>query len=298
MASKGIGQTLATRRCTKRAERKENDKEAILNLQTKGDAKKKYSNRQTKTKLDQRELHVPGQLTSQPTRRQTKTRGTVDEGSTTFRVKEKSRAPLARRESRILKVTTVNINNKKIDKECQKSTTNLKGQLRTTACTHPTTKAAAGVSKKTGTTMHPPARLGVIRQARVKKNTAPTSQKTVTTDISAVPDVVTVAVQCPADSVPDIHPVPDPDIGTETDPQLCAEYIKDIYKYLLDLEIRPIYTIKENFLSTQVDVGRHHRGVLVDWLVQVHQRFQLVPETLHLTVDILDRSLQVGSLFM
>ena len=33
------------------------------------------------------------------------------------------------------------------------------------------------------------------------------------------------------------------------------------------------------------------RSILVDWLVQVHKRFKLVPDTLYLTVGILDRYL-------
>jgi len=39
-------------------------------------------------------------------------------------------------------------------------------------------------------------------------------------------------------------------------------------------------------------------GILLDWLVQVHARFQLLPETLFLCVDIMDRflSAQVASL--
>jgi hypothetical protein len=35
------------------------------------------------------------------------------------------------------------------------------------------------------------------------------------------------------------------------------------------------------------------RGVLVDWLVEVHEQFHLVAETLYLTVAIIDRYLQV-----
>jgi hypothetical protein len=36
------------------------------------------------------------------------------------------------------------------------------------------------------------------------------------------------------------------------------------------------------------------RSVLVDWLVDVHQQFHLLAETLYLTVAIIDRYLQVG----
>lgn len=39
------------------------------------------------------------------------------------------------------------------------------------------------------------------------------------------------------------------------------------------------------------------RALLIDWLVQVHSRFQLLQETLYLTVAILDRFLQVRFAF-
>lgn len=35
------------------------------------------------------------------------------------------------------------------------------------------------------------------------------------------------------------------------------------------------------------------RGVLLDWLVEVHMQFGFMPETLYLTTKILDRYLQV-----
>lgn len=88
--------------------------------------------------------------------------------------------------------------------------------------------------------------------------------------------------------------VQDPDAGTESDPFQCGEYIKDIYSYLLELEARSVYAIREDFMSNQVEIRTQHRNILVDWLVQVQQRFVLLPETLYLTVDILDRSLQVS----
>jgi hypothetical protein len=37
------------------------------------------------------------------------------------------------------------------------------------------------------------------------------------------------------------------------------------------------------------------RAVLVDWLVEVHEQFHLISETLYLTVAIIDRYLQVGT---
>lgn len=40
------------------------------------------------------------------------------------------------------------------------------------------------------------------------------------------------------------------------------------------------------------EITPNMRALLVDWLVQVHSRFQLLQETLYLTVAILDRFLQ------
>ena len=54
------------------------------------------------------------------------------------------------------------------------------------------------------------------------------------------------------------------------------------------------YPMKPNYLEGQ-EVISNLRGVLVDWLVEVHQQFYLVPETLYITVAIIDRYLQVGT---
>ena len=34
------------------------------------------------------------------------------------------------------------------------------------------------------------------------------------------------------------------------------------------------------------------RAILIDWLVEVHLKFKLVPETLYLTVNLIDRYLE------
>lgn len=45
------------------------------------------------------------------------------------------------------------------------------------------------------------------------------------------------------------------------------------------------------------EITERMRSLLIDWLVQVHSRFQLLQETLYLTVAVLDRFLQVGIIF-
>ena len=45
-------------------------------------------------------------------------------------------------------------------------------------------------------------------------------------------------------------------------------------------------------MKQQVDINEKMRGILVDWIVEVHLRFKLLPETLFLTVNLIDRYLQ------
>ncbi len=46
-------------------------------------------------------------------------------------------------------------------------------------------------------------------------------------------------------------------------------------------------------MDTQTTITPAMRTILVDWLVEVHNRFKLVQETVFLTVHILDRVLEV-----
>ncbi|XP_042263328.1 G2/mitotic-specific cyclin-B2-like isoform X2 [Thunnus maccoyii] len=73
-------------------------------------------------------------------------------------------------------------------------------------------------------------------------------------------------------------------------PQLCSEYVKDIYNYLRDLEVQQ--AVRANYMQGY-EITDRMRALLIDWMVQVHSRFQLLQETLYLTVAILDRFLQV-----
>ncbi|XP_056464351.1 G2/mitotic-specific cyclin-B2-like isoform X1 [Gadus chalcogrammus] len=73
-------------------------------------------------------------------------------------------------------------------------------------------------------------------------------------------------------------------------PQLCAEYVKDIYSYLMALEQKQ--SVRPRYLQGY-EINERMRALLIDWLIQVHSRFQLLQETLYLTVAILDRFLQV-----
>uniref|UniRef100_A0A8C7PDY2 Cyclin B2 n=1 Tax=Oncorhynchus mykiss TaxID=8022 RepID=A0A8C7PDY2_ONCMY len=87
--------------------------------------------------------------------------------------------------------------------------------------------------------------------------------------------------------------VEDIDEGDSDMPQLCSEYIKDIYGYLQCLETQQ--SVRPKYMNGYEINGRM-RALLIDWLIQVHSRFQLLQETLYLTVAILDRFLQVQTI--
>ena len=73
------------------------------------------------------------------------------------------------------------------------------------------------------------------------------------------------------------------------DPLMVAEYVSEIFDYLMDLE----QTTQPNpdYMDHQEHLEWNLRGVLVDWLVEVHLRFHLLPETLYIAVNIVDRFL-------
>lgn len=73
------------------------------------------------------------------------------------------------------------------------------------------------------------------------------------------------------------------------DPLMVAEYANEIFDYLRDLEIQSIPN--PDYMSHQDDLEWKTRGILIDWLIEVHTRFHLLPETLFLAVNIIDRFL-------
>lgn len=73
------------------------------------------------------------------------------------------------------------------------------------------------------------------------------------------------------------------------DPLMVAEYATEIFEYLRDLECKTIPN--PEYMAHQDEIEWSTRGILVDWLIEVHTRFHLLPETLFLAVNIVDRFL-------
>ncbi|KAK5199816.1 B-type cyclin [Exophiala xenobiotica] len=73
------------------------------------------------------------------------------------------------------------------------------------------------------------------------------------------------------------------------DTSMVAEYGDEIFDYMRSMELKMLPNA--HYMDNQHEIQWSMRSVLMDWLVQVHLRFNLLPETLFLTVNYIDRFL-------
>jgi G2/mitotic-specific cyclin 2 len=114
-------------------------------------------------------------------------------------------------------------------------------------------------------------------------------KKTVkTTEVPKEEVVVEVepTTHTPNELPPDVQ---DLDAEDLEDPLMVAEYVNEIFDYMRELEIRTM--ANPDYMENQSQLEWKMRGILVDWLLEVHTRFRLLPETLFLAVNIIDRFL-------
>lgn len=124
---------------------------------------------------------------------------------------------------------------------------------------------------------------------------ATTKAKTATVEINAAPKAeVEVEPSHAAKKIRTKEPaarLPHNDLDEEDadDPLMVSEYVNEIFDYLRELE--PATQPNPEYMDHQDDLQWKMRGILVDWLIEVHTRFRLLPETLFLAVNIVDRFL-------
>jgi G2/mitotic-specific cyclin-B, other len=82
----------------------------------------------------------------------------------------------------------------------------------------------------------------------------------------------------------------DIDARDSDDPLCVTDYVQSIYEHAKSKEmttsVRPLY------MESQQHINERMRAILIDWLVEVHLKFKLMPETLYLTVNLIDRYLE------
>jgi len=76
------------------------------------------------------------------------------------------------------------------------------------------------------------------------------------------------------------------DIHNKDDVLEVTEYVTDIFQYLYHVEAK---SWPRGYMEKQQDINAKMRAILVDWLVEVHMKFRLNPETLYLCINIIDR---------
>ena len=81
----------------------------------------------------------------------------------------------------------------------------------------------------------------------------------------------------------------DRQIVIRKNPQLVERFQGTIMGYLKARE--PIYLINCNYLKKQQDISHKMRSILIDWIVDVCSKYKLLPQTLFMTVNLIDRYL-------
>ncbi|EIW71296.1 hypothetical protein TREMEDRAFT_37727 [Tremella mesenterica DSM 1558] len=81
----------------------------------------------------------------------------------------------------------------------------------------------------------------------------------------------------------------DLDAEDEGDPTMVSEYVIDAFKYMMSIERATMPS--PDYMDKQSELQWPMRRVLMDWIIEVHTKFRLLPETLFIAVNLVDRFL-------
>ncbi|KAL2238511.1 G2/mitotic-specific cyclin S13-7 [Sesamum indicum] len=119
---------------------------------------------------------------------------------------------------------------------------------------------------------------------KLREGSSKKPNKTLTSVLTARSKAACGVTKKPKDLIVDID-------AADVDNELSAvEYVEDIYNF---------YKLTEgdgrvhDYIDAQPEMNSKMRAILVDWLIEVHKKFELMPESLYLTVNIVDRFLSV-----
>ncbi|PIN17229.1 Cyclin B [Handroanthus impetiginosus] len=85
----------------------------------------------------------------------------------------------------------------------------------------------------------------------------------------------------------------DIDGGDAKDPLAAVDYVEDLHAYYKKMESSSC--VSPDYMVHQFDINERMRAILIDWLIEVHHKFELRDETLFLTVNLIDRFLEKQS---
>ena len=72
-------------------------------------------------------------------------------------------------------------------------------------------------------------------------------------------------------------------------PQDVDEYFDEIFSELKEKEM--LYLPDINYMSKQKDINHKMRAILIDWLIDVHLKYKMLPQTMYMSVNLIDRYL-------
>jgi len=111
------------------------------------------------------------------------------------------------------------------------------------------------------------------------------AEENVNEDTIVIGNVVRHRYEPPARLLPPPG-VEDFDKECGNDPNVCSEYAMDIFNYYKSREAQ--FRVPDYISRMQPEVTKMMRAILVDWLVEVQESFELNHETLYTAVKILD----------
>ncbi|CAN6863809.1 unnamed protein product [Brassica oleracea] len=85
------------------------------------------------------------------------------------------------------------------------------------------------------------------------------------------------------------EPILDIDLSDAKNSLAAVEYVQDLYSFYRTME--RFSCVPADYMMQQMDLNEKMRAILIDWLIEVHDKFDLMKETLFLTVNLIDRFL-------
>lgn len=82
----------------------------------------------------------------------------------------------------------------------------------------------------------------------------------------------------------------DLDVEDNDDVLMVNEYVTDIFEYMYKSELQCLPNPATMILHPNI---KQNRDILVNWMIKIHNQFNLLPETLYLAVNIMDRFLSI-----
>ncbi|CAN7090287.1 unnamed protein product [Brassica rapa subsp. narinosa] len=91
------------------------------------------------------------------------------------------------------------------------------------------------------------------------------------------------------DVIVEEEPILDIDLSDSKNSLAAVEYVQDLYSFYRTME--RFSCVPVDYMMQQMDLNEKMRAILIDWLIEVHDKFDLMKETLFLTVNLIDRFL-------